>query len=406
MPQIDNPLQQYGQAMTLRNHMLQGDVAERGIADQDAQKRALIASGGDWEKAQKLLLGAGQGKAAMDVGKYRSDQQKSMGEMLERDDKLVKSFAEQSKGELKNITNDEQYQAFKSLQIKRATSLTTQQYRNVAMQKFEQMPPQFDPQWVQAMLAKTEGYATPDYKPINANNRTEFAQMNPNAPGFSAAPIRHGTSPDARVRAASTAPPAVTTTVIVDPANPARQLTVDARTYRGGSVGAPGVIGVSGKESDPQKREAKRQFSMQGIGAAIQSAENILKGKGGDPLPTESGVGTAYDYAASLIGASPKGAKQADQLRAIGGALVSKVPRMEGPQSDFDVKNYREMAGRVGDSSLPIARRIAALESVKELWEKYERLNPEAFAGGAGGAGGLPSAVDIDAEIARRRGGR
>jgi hypothetical protein len=69
-------------------------------------------------------------------------------------------------------------------------------------------------------------------------------------------------------------------------------------------------------------------------------------------------------------------------MRALGGALVAKMPRMEGPQSDKDVALYRESAGRIGDSTIPIARRKAALETVKELWTKYERLNPDAFAGG------------------------
>ena len=52
-------------------------------------------------------------------------------------------------------------------------------------------------------------------------------------------------------------PPAVTTAVVQDPSNPGRQLTVDARTYRGGSLGAPGVVGVSGKLGDAAKVEQK-----------------------------------------------------------------------------------------------------------------------------------------------------
>jgi hypothetical protein len=136
----------------------------------------------------------------------------------------------------------------------------------------------------------------------------------------------------------------------------------------------------------------KRAFNMQGIGKVIQEAEDILTGKNGDPLPTQSGIGTGVDAVAGFFGATPSGAPQADKLRAIGGALTAKMPRMEGPQSDRDVVLYREMAARVGDSMLPVERRKAALETVKELWAKYERLNPDAFAGGAqGGAGGAPA---------------
>ena len=53
-------------------------------------------------------------------------------------------------------------------------------------------------------------------------------------------------------RAAATRAPvqpvAPTITQIVDPANPNQMISVDARRYKGGGVGSPGVIGVGGKE--------------------------------------------------------------------------------------------------------------------------------------------------------------
>ena len=182
-------------------------------------------------------------------------------------------------------------------------------------------------------------------------------------------------------------PPAVTVTQVIDPANPGRMLTVDARTYKGGSVGSAGVVGISGKEGDAQKRENKRQFNMQGIGQTIQQAEDILSGterlEGGvtreAPLPTGSGLGNVVDIAAGWVGASPSGSVQAQQLKAIGGALTAKMPRMEGPQSDRDTALYKEMAAELGNPGVPIARRKAALDTVKQLWQKYERLNPDAF---------------------------
>lgn len=136
--------------------------------------------------------------------------------------------------------------------------------------------------------------------------------------------------------------------------------------------------------------QAERQFNMEGIGGIIQQADDILSGvrrQGGVEIPTnkptQSGVGTVVDYAGSLVGLSPAGATEAQQLKAIGGALTAKMPRMQGPQSDRDVILYREMAAMVGDSTVPIDRRRAALETVKQIWAKYERQNPEAFAGGA-----------------------
>ena len=193
-------------------------------------------------------------------------------------------------------------------------------------------------------------------------------------------------------------PPPITAVTIQDPKNPNATIVVDGRSGR--------VIGPGPKLTDTGKMETKRQFNMQGIGATIKQVEDILGGAAGKPLPTESGVGTLVDYAGSLVGASPKGAAEADKLRSAGASLVSKMPRMEGPQSDRDVALYKEAAGRVGDSTIPIARRKAALETVKELFAKYERLNPGAFEGSTPQGGKLSPAEQSELQQLRQRFGR
>jgi hypothetical protein len=129
---------------------------------------------------------------------------------------------------------------------------------------------------------------------------------------------------------------------------------------------------------------ARRAFNMAGIGGVIQKAEDLL---GGKQKPTGSGFGSLVDTVTGFVGVSPAGAKEAQQLKAVAGALTSKMPRMEGPQSDADRKQYEQMAAMVGDDTVPVDRRQAALKVVKDLWQKYEKLNPDAFAPGA-----LPSA--------------
>lgn len=117
--------------------------------------------------------------------------------------------------------------------------------------------------------------------------------------------------------------------------------------------------------------EQKRQFNMGGISETIAEARRIMK----TGVPTASKIGQAADFVGSVFGAAPKGAAEADQLRAIGGALTSKVPRMEGPQSNLDVELYKQMAGDVGNAGLPLSRRLAALDTVEKLYAKYEHLN-------------------------------
>lgn len=83
--------------------------------------------------------------------------------------------------------------------------------------------------------------------------------------------------------------------------------------------------------------------------------------------PTQSGIGSAADWAGSMVGYTTKGAEAAQSLKAIGGWLVANVPRMEGPQSNFDVANYQVMAADVANDQLPVPRRMAALKEIKSM---------------------------------------
>lgn len=104
--------------------------------------------------------------------------------------------------------------------------------------------------------------------------------------------------------------------------------------------------------------------------SAAQEAEALLRGN-----VTQSGIGAVVDAAGRIVGASPESSRNAAKLEALSGWMVANVPRMEGPQSNFDVKNYQEMAGKIGDRTIPVAERQAALKTVVALQEKYKDLN-------------------------------
>lgn len=89
------------------------------------------------------------------------------------------------------------------------------------------------------------------------------------------------------------------------------------------------------------------------------------------PKATGSGIGSSVDATNRFFGVTTEGAQNAARLEAIGGALVMKMPRMEGPQSNMDQILYREMAGKIGDRTVPAAEKAAALETVRKLNEKY-----------------------------------
>jgi len=108
--------------------------------------------------------------------------------------------------------------------------------------------------------------------------------------------------------------------------------------------------------------EAKESISL------INQAEKLLD------KATASLTGTGVDVLAGAVGVSTEGAKAAAQLKAIQGALVAKMPKMSGPQSDKDVLLYREMAGQIGDSTLPVDTRKAALETIRQIQERYAKV--------------------------------
>jgi hypothetical protein len=115
------------------------------------------------------------------------------------------------------------------------------------------------------------------------------------------------------------------------------------------------------------------------------------------PKSTGSYSGVAADAVMGAFGGSTQGAQAVAQLKAIQGALVSKMPKMSGPQSDKDVLLYREMAGQVGDATIPVPQRQAASAMIRKLNEKYAGM-PEGSSrnNGASGTWAPPAGGVID----------
>jgi uncharacterized protein (UPF0147 family) len=118
------------------------------------------------------------------------------------------------------------------------------------------------------------------------------------------------------------------------------------------------------KAEERQKPVAEAKESLK----LIDQAEKLLD------TATGSLTGTAVDVVAGALGKSTQGAQASSKLKAIQGALVAKMPKMSGPQSDKDVLLYREMAGQVGDSTLPNETRKAALQTIREIQERYAKV--------------------------------
>lgn len=118
-----------------------------------------------------------------------------------------------------------------------------------------------------ASQGATAGEMKPSVQQVNRLGQTDILQV----PAYGGAPTTVGAYADvplpkaveeqkARIALAGRAPVqpvAPTITQIVDPTDPNKMITVDARRYQGGGAGSIGVVGVSGKEPGAALRENK-----------------------------------------------------------------------------------------------------------------------------------------------------
>jgi hypothetical protein len=96
----------------------------------------------------------------------------------------------------------------------------------------------------------------------------------------------------------------------------------------------------------------------------IETAKKII------PQSTGSYAGAGVDQMARFFGSSTTGDTAAAQLKALEGSLVSKMPKMSGPQSDKDVALYKQMAGEIGDPTIPQSRKLAALQVIEQIQQR------------------------------------
>ncbi len=136
--------------------------------------------------------------------------------------------------------------------------------------------------------------------------------------------------------------------------------------------GGPASAKAAGTPAETRIREANDAL------ATIADAENLID------KSTNSYLGAGIDQAARVFGQSTGGAQAAAQLKALEGALVSKMPKMSGPQSDKDVLLYKQMAGQLGDPTIPADTKKAALTTIKKIQERYAGTPQTPPPGGAG----------------------
>lgn len=146
--------------------------------------------------------------------------------------------------------------------------------------------------------------------------------------------------------------------VIVDP----RTGIATPVTMRDGGVLPDRSTGTGGgKLSESQQKVADAKDVL----ALLDQADPLLS------KATGSRIGNIVDIGMQAVGQSNPGAQAAAQLKALEGMLISKMPKMSGPQSDKDVLLYKQMAGQIGDPNIPEATKRAAITTIRQINERY-----------------------------------
>lgn len=194
---VPGPLDQYAQAMQLKNMMGAGDLqdmqrqaAKRSFDEDAATSEAYRAGGGDPSKVKDLLYGRGLYKPAQAMEKTILDRQKSQAE-------LEKLQVEKFGAAAKNM---------RDVVAAAASDADMPLVKDAALRLFGpdvaakmQIPDRFDPAWQQRTVMtgdKLLESLKPHVQPISAGGQTVLRETNPNAPGYSAEPIQHTATPE------------------------------------------------------------------------------------------------------------------------------------------------------------------------------------------------------------------
>jgi hypothetical protein len=151
----------------------------------------------------------------------------------------------------------------------------------------------------------------------------------------------------------------------------------------GGLTESKGAIkAAESKGSEVGKKEgeiANKSIVAPQVLDLVNQAEKLL------PDATSGRVENIFTTGGQVAGISTKMSKADSQLDVIAAGLTSNVPRMEGPQSDADTRLYKEAAGNVGNRNLPSGDRMAALQTIKGINQKYAKAGQNSQAPSAGG---------------------
>lgn len=366
--QMPNALAQAGQIMQLRQ--AQSQIAEaEALAEERNKLRQLNPSAADYE--QQLFrvnpqLGIQYRKERTAAESAEATRQKALTEAAA----ARQSLLSQAKRDISQRPSDANIMAYledieSSPLFNEAEKAQTRKNSEILLQMpFEQ----------RSTYLASQGAKAGELQPVAVGNSlmTRQGQVIATAPRQSQLLTPEEESQKTRIALASRPPAqpvAPTITTVEDPTAPGKFLQVDARIYRGGGAGSPGVIGGARPSATAEKTAAQRQQLSKDLDTAIFELKDAAKEGGLIDQSTGSGVGRLVDVGARMVGQATPGDIAIAKLKPVADLVLKMVPRFEGPQSDKDTQSYKEAAGQLADPGMPIKIRKEAAKTIIRLME-------------------------------------
>ena len=202
---------------------------------------------------------------------------------------------------------------------------------------------------------------------------------------------------------------AVSPTEVLDPSDPTRMLRVDARVYKGGTLGAPGVIGVSGKEPVAAKKAEQVDSGRQGVNNLVATLSDLYKQLhegGGITDPAQGALGNVgAAISASKAGQMVGGAlgtknqslrNQIAQQRPLLLQAIKQATGMTAKQMDSNVELKMYLAAAT-DPTLDYRANMAALQKLDELFGLGGQTKAQQQPPAGGAPARQPQVVDFGA---------
>ena len=151
--------------------------------------------------------------------------------------------------------------------------------------------------------------------------------------------------------------------------------TITATTSTGATTTAGGASSTAGKtpadiQGEFEANKKNRESQAKNINEAKKILPFVNDIKKLVDQSTGSGIGSLVDSAGNWFGYSTEGAKAIAAIKPLANKILMSVERFEGPQSDLDVKSYKEAAGQLADPKIPADQKQAAFATIIEIMKR------------------------------------